>query len=460
MVDVIKVLYLMVLTALLYYLVIRLFIKKEPFGRKEWVLTLLVLGLSIVLYVRFVINDLVLMAPSDEALYVDLAADVTAGQDAPTSGPGFLHAVLLTHSLTGWPVENIIAVTGLLLGAAYPLIIYLIYRKHLASREEAVLSLLFILSTSYLLWPMIEARPQQAGMLHVLVGGLLYHIYLDKGKYLAPVIVICLFTFFFHILSFLILMGMVFLLWWFSYLEKRTDIRKFVWPFIISMIGLLIFIAPLPIYSGMYGGIRYTLDNSSLSIVRNRYLMTVFILVSLPVFVLLTGYLKKAEIVERLKKVGEKYSRRMMFIFIGVLILGLCLQFYLNREIHIEKYRGSFLLFLILQSGNFFFGGLFMIGFFRSMEKGQFEDPYFRSVIMLMILGIVSLVISIFLPIHFNNWAIRIINYWTLFAAPLVARQVLSMGPRWRKVMVLVLPVFIVLSLINISRDQSILGFP
>ncbi|MGA1792612.1 MAG: hypothetical protein ACMUHM_01545 [Thermoplasmatota archaeon] len=460
MIDVIKVIYLLLITSFFYFLVIRLYIKKEPFGRKEWVLTLLVLGLSIVLYVRFVINDLILIAPSDEALYVDLAADVTAGQDAPTSGPGFLYAVLLVCSMTGWPVENIIAISGLLLGSAYPLIIYLIYRKHMASREEAVFSLIFIFSTSYLLWPMIEARPQQAGMLLVLVGGLLYHLYLDKGKHMAPVILICLFTFFWHVLSFLILMGLIFLLWWFAFLEDRTNIRKIVWPFIISIFGLFIFIAPIPLYSGMYGGIRYTLDHSSLSIIRNRYFLTAFIVVSLPVLVLLTRYLKKIDIVDRLKRTGVKYSKILMIIFISILILGLCLQFYLNREIHIEKYRGSFLLFLILQSGNFFFGAMFMIGFFRSMGNNNFQDPYFRSVIMLMLIGIGSLVISIFLPIHFNNWAIRMINYWTLFAAPLVARQVLIMDPKWRKVLILILPLFIVLSLINISRDPTILGFP
>jgi len=460
MVDVIKVLYLMVLAAFLYYLVIRTFINKEPFGRKEWALTLLVLGFSIVMYVRFVINDLTLIAPSDEALYVDLANDVKAGDNAPTSGPGFLYALLLLRSVTGWPVENITAVIGLLVGAAYPLIIYLIYRKHLASREEAVFSVLFIFSTSYLIWPMIESRPQQAGMLLVLLGGVLYHTYLIKGKYLSAVIVICLFTFFFHILSFLILMGLILLLWWFSYLEGKTSIRTTIWPFVVLIFGLLVFITPIPIYSGMYGGIKWTLRHSTLSMVRNWYPLAASILIAVPVLVLLTRYLKKVDMLGKLKKAGEKHSRKMMYIFIVVLVSGLCLQFYLSRQIYIDKYKGSFLLFLLLQSGNFFFGGIFILEFFRSMERGEFEDPYFRSVIMLMLIGMISLVISIFLPLHFNNWAIRMINFWTLFAAPVVGRHILGMEEKRRSIFILMLPLFIILSLVNISRDQSVVGFP
>jgi len=149
-----------------------------------------------------------------------------------------------------------------------------------------------------------------------------------------------------------------------------------------------------------------------------------------------------------------------VFVFIVALFIILTVQFILNKDVHSSKYRGSLLLFLLMQAGNLVFGGLFLKGYFSYIRKGQFDDPYFRFVSILMFMGMISILFSLFLPINFNNWAIRIMNYWTLFAVPLVSREVIRMHPRLRLIIVLVLPLLIMVSLLNISRDQSIFGYP
>ena len=159
-------------------------------------------------------------------------------------------------------------------------------------------------------------------------------------------------------------------------------------------------------------------------------------------------------------KFFTEHANKFAPIFIVVLLVVLTTQFLLNRDVHTSKYRGSMLLFLFMQVGNMVFGALFLKGYFTKIRKGQFDDPFFRFATILMLMGAASILLSLFLPINFNNWSIRIMNYWTLFAVPIVTKEVMDMHPRWRSILTFVLPIVIIISLINISRDQTIFGYP
>lgn len=460
MVDLVKILYLLFLLVFLYYFVIRVFIMRDPFGKKEWVATLIVLGFAMVFYVRFVIHDLIIMGPSDEALYASLAREVSGGLDPPVSGPGFVYLILLMNSLSGWPVEDIMAVLGIVLGSAFPLFLYFVYREAGIPREITVFSCLIILSTSYFLWPMIESRPQQFGILLLLVGALLYHSYLNNKRFLGLVILVVSFTFLFHILTFLVLISMVIMLWWLRYIEKRTELKEAIWPGILFGTGLLVFFSPLPLYSSMNGGVKWMFEVSKLGFVKNGSVLLVLLAITVPVVVGLTIFLRKKRIIKRLRNLDRKHLNKIIPFFVIAVVLVLLVQFFLNRDVHSSKYRESFQLFLLFQLGNIVFGGLFVKAFFSYIRNDDLDDPFFRFVFILMVIGFASLLISIFLPMNFNNWAVRMINYWTVFAVPMIARDVTNFSPRWRKLLAIVMPVLISLSLINISRDQTIFGYP
>ena len=460
MTDLIKILYLLSLLGFLYYLTIRVFITRVPFGKKEWVITLLLIGTSLILYIRLIVYDFLIIEPSDEALYVSLIKEVSNGMEPPISGPGFVYLILLINSISGWPIEEITATFGLFIGSVFLLVLYFVYKESMGSREEAVYSCVLILCTSYLLWPMIEARPQQLGMLLVLIGGYFYHTYLSKGKYLVPLIILCLFTFIFHILSFLILMGLVILLWWFHYLDDRANLKEVIWPAFVLISGVVIFIGPFSIYSSMNKGVIWMLRKSDLNFMQNSHFLVIILIISILIAVPLTRYLKKKKIIVKLRDLGKKHVGKIMLFIIVALIIVLTVQFILNNDIHSKKYRGSLLFFILFQLGNIFFGALFLKAYFKSIKDGRFDDPFFRFASIIMLMGMVSLFLSLFLPLNFNNWMIRMINYWTVFAAPMASKVIMEMQPKRRFFLALILPILIIISLLNISRDQTLFGYP
>jgi len=460
MMDLVKILYLILLMVILYYVTLRVFIVRKTLGQNEWLILLLIVGTSIVAYVRIIVHDLVIPEPSDEALYVLIIKDVINGMDPPVSGPCFVYLILFFKYMTGWSVDSITALFGLFVGSVFLLVLYFIYRKIGASLEDAILSSVFVLGTSYFLWPMIEARPQQLGMLLVLTGGSLYYLYMKKGEHLVPFLVICLLTFIFHILSFIVLGTLVLLMWWSYYLQDKGQMKKVIWPAMMLIAGMLIFISPFPLYSSMNGGVKWMLANSHIDFILKDYVIPLILSITVIISVLLTYYMKKKRVMERFLDLCRNNTVIIVPVFIVALFIILTVQFILNKDVHSSKYRGSLLLFLLMQAGNLVFGGLFLKGYFSYIRKGQFDDPYFRFVSILMFMGMISILFSLFLPINFNNWAIRIMNYWTLFAVPLVSREVIRMHPRLRLIIVLVLPLLIMVSLLNISRDQSIFGYP
>ncbi|MBN1389807.1 MAG: hypothetical protein JXA22_04090 [Candidatus Thermoplasmatota archaeon] len=460
MIDVLKALYLVSLLGLLYYLTIRVFVKKEPFRKVEWAMTMIAISVSLVLYVRFMIHDLILLAPSDEASYVSLIEGFSNGVDPTISGPGFVYLIYLIHSISGWPVGNIVAVQGLLIGSALPMAMYLLYRSFGGSREEAAYSCLLLISTSYFLWPMIESRPQQLGLLLVLVCVYLYHAYLTKGRFKVLFVVLCYLTFIFHILSFLVLMGIIMMVWWFKYLDERADLKDVKWPVFVLLSSMTLFIVPFPPYLKMHEGVSWMISRSELDFILRPYVFVIFLILFITIIVGLTLYFKKIRMIEKVRELGKKHIRKIVPMIIGASIVALTVQFILNKDIYISKYKGSIVLFFLLQAGNIVFGGLFIRAYYRSMKDGQIDEPFFIITSSLMLIGVASLLLSIFLPHTFNNWVIRLINYWTIFAAPMIGRSLMDIQPRHRFLIALTLPIMIGIGLLNISRDQDLLGYP
>jgi hypothetical protein len=413
-----------------------------------------------VIYIRFIIFDLSIEPPSDEHLYVTLARDISDGRNIPVSGPGFLYLIQFFSNVSGLSFEISSAIFGSIVGSLFLIIPFFIYRNEIGIGEKAVQVCMILICTSYLIWPMIESRPQQIGMVLVMMGSISFYWSQKADKFPYLFILISLITFFYHILSFLILIGMVLIYWWLNYIGSRTSIKRSIPPVSVLILGGIFFVLPNFIYTEMMSGVEWMFETSKFPILWKFPFFPFHLLLLLAIIPIVTHLMKINDIVKILRNTAEKYAAQITIAVLVITGIGLIVQFILNSEVYLEKYRDSFWLFIVFQIGNLAFGLLFLKGYSNMMKKGEFSNVFFQFASILMLLGAIVLCISIFLPLNFNNWLIRIINYWALFGAPIALNAVESFSPRWRKIVILILPVLIVLSLVNISRDQSLFGYP
>jgi len=83
------------------------------------------------------------------------------------------------------------------------------------------------------------------------------------------------------------------------------------------------------------------------------------------------------------------------------------------------------------QGGNILLAGLFLHGFWRLGRESAPELEFFvESCVILMALGGLFLALTPWLRDH--NWTVRIMTYWTWYAAPLAAWGWLGLPTRWR----------------------------
>jgi hypothetical protein len=107
-------------------------------------------------------------------------------------------------------------------------LLYYIYRKNTKEKELAIFSCMIVLTTSYFIYPIIEARPQQLGMFLVLIGVILAERYIRERNvsYALFFSMFLVFTFFYHILSFFILGFAIFLIFIWSLVDRNIRVRE------------------------------------------------------------------------------------------------------------------------------------------------------------------------------------------------------------------------------------------
>jgi hypothetical protein len=106
---------------------------------------------------------------------------------------------------------------------------------------------------------------------------------------------------------------------------------------------------------------------------------------------------------------------------------------------------------------NILFAIFFLSGVKDILGKNERQNIYFKASVSLLILGAVSIFFSIFLDGGLNNLLIRLLNYWTIFASPIVLRGLDNL--RSKRIKFIVIPILVFLAIINASRHPLIFNF-
>lgn len=434
-------------------------------GRWRWVpklvfvLSLLLLGAVIVINIRLMVQYITFHVSSDEANYISIMSHGDRGAGGPVSGPGYRLFVLFVHDHTPLSITDTVAGFASLVTICSLALLLFGYDRCASRMPGSGMAVLLLLTTSYFLWPIIEGRPQQLGMLLLFASVLLYWNSLKDRRFLAPFVAVFLLSFAYHLLTFMLVATTVSIIWWWEYVNKRADLKAAALPGSVILLCLLSLVPGLT-YEHMVGGIMWALNRSVLSPLATPWMIVLTGLAPFFVLVLSGVLVRRTELVPAVTSLAGRYSTQITVVLCLAVVAVIVVQYWMDEDIYSYKYRHNFILFLIYQLGNMAFGLAFIIGM-RGFLKGQ-EGPnvFLIGAIALMAVGGAIIVPSVLLPVGFNNWFIRVVNYWTLFAAPVAVRSVEKVPERYRKWLVLAVPALFVLSLININKDPFFLNVP
>jgi len=453
-----KGIFLLVLSIFLSWGVFRIFnlkkIKKEDLIK----IGLIILGFLLVFYIRFIVYNNAVFASADESNYIDLLYRIAAGKFAVVSGPGYILLLNLIKGISGIDFISLVPLLAAIVSSVSLFVIYLIYKKETKKPPYALLSCIVLLLTTHFLWPIIEGRPQQIGMFLVLISSVLFYKYLRDKNYFLPFIALYAVTFIFHILSFFVLSGGILLVGYWQYLNKKTELKKLIYVLIFFFLFIFLFFADWFVYSNMNGAIIMLLANYPLCVLNLPYVAVIVFALIILTTVLMTNLFKKSN----LPKCIEYLTKKPIFFFLLVLaiIFSIFVQYKLSAFVYSSLYLNSFYYFILFQLGNICFGAMFLFGMFSLIKEKKTENLFFKYSVALMVIGAALLVLSFFFPGGFDNGLIRVLNYWTLFAAPIAAIPIIKINKkRWKIFLSILMSIFIIISLVNTSKDPSLFNY-
>jgi hypothetical protein len=433
--------------------------------RRKWipklamVLSLLLLGAVVVLNVRYLVNYVTFSTSSDEGNYISIMDHGDRGAGGPISGPGFRLLMLFIHDNTPLSMTDTVAGFAALVTFCFPALLLLGYDRYFAKLPGSGKAVLLLMTTSYFLWPAIEGRPQQAGMLLLFASVLLFWSSLKDKRFLVGFLAVFLISFVYHLLTFMLVAATVFIIWWWEYVNERAGLKDALGPGAVVLVCLLSLVPGL-LYEHMVGGIIWTLERSVLSPLATPWLIVLTGLAPFSVLVLSAILLRKRGVVPRVVRSVRRHSVAVMLLIGASIVAGIVVQYWLNEDIYSFKYRNNALIFLLFQLGNITFGMAFILGMHDRLASGEGPDVFLTASVALMLVGAAILVPSILLPDGFNNWFTRVINYWTLLAAPVAVLSLERVPKRFYKPLVLAVSALFILSLININKDTFFLNVP
>jgi hypothetical protein len=141
---------------------------------------LLILTVVLTGYARWMLDYPI--CGTDEQNYLKIFDWLDNGGVWPISGPGYAELILELRYWTGWETRPlVVAVAALNSTVVLPVGLWLLYRVSLDSTRSAWRCLPWLFASSYFLGPWLEGRPQQLGMLLVMVGA--WRAYRDLQEY-------------------------------------------------------------------------------------------------------------------------------------------------------------------------------------------------------------------------------------------------------------------------------------
>lgn len=473
-------LYLLIKRSLLY----KLNKKSVEFA---YIFFLFSLGLLITIYVRnivytgaiFELGTGSIFASTDESNYIKIlsVASFTNLNDMQVSGPGYIFLMRILNQVSGIDLFRIIPVSSYVITPLYLVLMYTGYRFVLKDRLVSALSAILLLTTSYYFWPTLEQRPQLFGMIFVFFIAALYHRYAfnPSKKLLSLIMVFILGLFLIHILSFFLFLPII-LLFMIIYRYIHGTTIKSISPVYFSLGGIFILFLSAPAifaYGGSRGAVNYIFSSANSFILKTfgQHILLISILSILAIFLVLV-FLPKSKClystlhhINPLRDYIRKYGNLFFVLMVFLAFTALFVQYLLRAPIYSAFYKNSVMYFIILQLGNIFFGLTYLRGLLDHVGERNLDTNktfFVIGSVALMLIGACFLIASLFFVYGWNNLLIRVINYWTLFAAPLISITLLKYmnlkNVEIKKVLYVILMIsfLITISTINVSRDPAI----
>ena len=395
---------------------------------------LLALTAALTVYARCVLGYPI--CGTDEQNYLKIFDWLDGGGSWPISGPGYAGLILELRDWTGLATRPLVAAVASLNSAfVLPLGLWLFYRIGLNDIRSAWWCLAFLFPGSYFLGPWLEGRPQQLGMLLAVAGAWLAHRHLrERGTCGPGFFLLWVLCFGYHILSFVVLTALVCGFWARRFIQHRSGYDALA----AVLLGLAVCLA--------LGEMWYPL--LWLDIRTNHIRGAQAVVFSSELVVAAVGGLWVLHGL-RARQLNPSLVRRLRtglalpllpWLIAGLVGLALLWQYTWLGSIYRAVKPWQILWY---QGGNILLAALFLTGLWRLIQKPVSDLEFFaESCVILMVLGALFLLLTPWLRDH--NWTLRIITYWTWYAAPIAVLGWWGLPAGWRWGVLLLCPPLLV----------------
>lgn len=396
---------------------------------------LLILTVTLTGYVRWVMGYPI--CGTDEQNYLKIFDWLDQGGVWPISGPGYAGLILALRDGFGWDTRSVvIAVAAFSSSIVLPVGLWLLYRVSLGHAQSAWRRLAWpwLFASSYFLGAWLEGRPQQLGMLLTAAGAWrAYRDLQENGRCGVGFFLLWALCFGYHALSFAVLTTLVFGFWARRFVQGRSGYGALA-ALLLGLAGCL-----------ALGALWYPLIwlDIRLNHIRGAQVGEFFgaLAVGAAGALLLLHGLRRRPIglplVRRLR--AGLSSPQLHGWMAGGAVAALIWQYawlgHLYRDVNPVD-------IIWYQGGNVLLAALFLSGLWRLGREFAPELMFFiESCVMLMIFGGALLALTPWL--RDQNWMLRILGYWTWYAAPLAAWGWSGLSERWRGGLLLLSPLLL-----------------
>ncbi len=394
---------------------------------------LLILTAALTGYARWMLGYPI--CGTDEQNYLKIFDWLDNGGVWPISGPGYAELILELRCWTGWETRPlVVAVAALNSSVILPLGLWLLYRLSLDSARSAWQCLPWLFASSYFLGPWLEGRPQQLGMLLAAVGAWrAYRDLQERGRCGVGFFLLWVLCFGYHALSFVILTTLVFGFWARRFVQGRSGYESLA-TLLLGLAGCL-----------ALGALWYPLIWLDIRInhIRGAQVGEFFgaLAVGAIAGLLLLHGLRRYQIGPY--RVGRLRAGLASPLIHGLIAVGAIAALIWQYAWLGHLYQGVNLGEIVwYQGGNLLLAALFLSGLWRMGRESAPELTFFiESCLILMAFGGVFLALTPWL--RDQNWTLRILSYWTWYAAPLAAWGWLGLPERWRWGLLLLSPLLL-----------------
>ncbi len=408
----------------------------------------LLLGILITFIARYIYSYP--LHPTDELNYIAILNYLENKSDWPISGPGYVMLLQGLQTYSQQSYSYLVPTTAMLISSIYYCCLYFLYRL-LGLNNKDIMGIILILSLcSYFLAPMLEGRPQQLGMLWSLALVVIFIRMKDKKSLIWLFVSAYVGLLYYHLLSFLIA---AFLIWGLvirQYLSKKNSFNNMK----ILLFSTLISTVVLFTTSSYHYMLQNICDFHIASLLKqnNIYylLLGCGILAIILKYLYITLQIKKDDMMQLEEKY---YIYSILTASIILSIVAFIFIWYISPTSYLTFYQESIILFFLFQMGNIYFGIGFFYGLYQCLSKTERLlqlEIFFQSSGILMLLGAVVVLLSPFLGD--KNWIIRVIDYWTLFAAPLVLSGIKALQKKCSYTCYFFYPALLYGSLLHVIR--------